>query len=140
MTSTQQNSELLPPGRVVRVRTGIAVEFVPARGALVQGAVRHGFEGYLLHWRSDRCRVRGEILVYMSLDMNRATAQREQRRGRLQDPGGRQDCAARTCVQTPCSPLKRRRCCGYPAEERTDLEAADDKTSLLAQHECHWER
>jgi hypothetical protein len=36
------------------------------------------------------------------------------------------------CFQTPCSPLKRGGGGGRPAEERMDLEAADDKTSLLA--------
>lgn len=97
---------LLLPGRVVRVRNGIAIEFDPAPGALVREPVRHGFEGHLLRWRSDRRRVRGETLGCMTLDTNAPPRKENNAVVGTRSRRATRSRSSYLCFQTPCSPLE----------------------------------
>src|SRR5215472_14639806 len=106
MTSTGAEPELLLPGRVVRVRMELQLKFDPAPGALVREPVRHGFEGHLLRWKSDRRRVRGETLGCMTLDKNAPPRKENNAVVGTRSRRATRSCSSYLCFQTQCSPLK----------------------------------
>jgi dUTP pyrophosphatase len=60
----------LAPGRVILVRTGIAVQFEPAHGAIVKDRSSMAMKGIKTSAGVIDAGYRGEILVPLTLDMN----------------------------------------------------------------------